>query len=39
MLQIAKVPETLTVREHVHLFCSYYPVPDDASRRRSPRPI
>jgi ABC-2 type transport system ATP-binding protein len=25
MLQIAKVPETLTVREHVHLFCSYYP--------------
>jgi ABC-2 type transport system ATP-binding protein len=33
MLQIAKVPETLTVREHVHLFCSYYPAPmtvDDA---------
>jgi ABC-2 type transport system ATP-binding protein len=27
MLQIAKVPETLTVREHVHLFCSYYPAP------------
>jgi ABC-2 type transport system ATP-binding protein len=27
MLQIAKVPETLTVREHVHLFCSYYPSP------------
>jgi ABC-2 type transport system ATP-binding protein len=25
MLQISKVPETLTVREHVHLFCSYYP--------------
>jgi ABC-2 type transport system ATP-binding protein len=25
MLQIAKVPETLTVREHVHLFSSYYP--------------
>jgi ABC-2 type transport system ATP-binding protein len=27
MLQISKVPETLTVREHVHLFCSYYPTP------------
>jgi ABC-2 type transport system ATP-binding protein len=27
MLQISKVPETLTVREHVHLFCSYYPHP------------
>ena len=27
MLQIAKVPETLTVREHVHLFSSYYPTP------------
>jgi ABC-2 type transport system ATP-binding protein len=27
MLQISKVPETLTVREHVHLFCSYYPSP------------
>ncbi len=27
MLQIAKVPETLTVREHLHLFCSYYPSP------------
>jgi ABC-2 type transport system ATP-binding protein len=27
VLQIAKVPETLTVREHVHLFCSYYPAP------------
>lgn len=27
MLQIANVPETLTVREHVHLFCSYYPAP------------
>jgi ABC-2 type transport system ATP-binding protein len=24
MLQIAKVPETLKVREHLHLFCSYY---------------
>jgi ABC-2 type transport system ATP-binding protein len=27
MLQIAKVPETLTVREHVDLFSSYYPAP------------
>jgi ABC-2 type transport system ATP-binding protein len=27
MLQVAKVPEALTVREHVHLFCSYYPAP------------
>jgi ABC-2 type transport system ATP-binding protein len=27
MLQVAKVPETLTVREHVDLFCSYYPSP------------
>jgi ABC-2 type transport system ATP-binding protein len=29
MLQVGKVPETLTVREHVHLFSSYYgsPVP------------
>jgi ABC-2 type transport system ATP-binding protein len=27
MLQIAKVPETLTVREHVDLFCSYYASP------------
>ena len=27
MLQIARVPETLTVREHIHLFCSYYPAP------------
>jgi ABC-2 type transport system ATP-binding protein len=31
MLQIGRVPETLTVREHVHLFSSYYgtPVPVD----------
>lgn len=29
MLQIAKVPETLRVREHVHLFCSYYRAPMD----------
>lgn len=35
MLQISKVPETLTVREHIHLFCSYYPSPmsvDEALR-------
>ncbi|MEO8080491.1 MAG: ABC transporter ATP-binding protein, partial [Caldimonas sp.] len=27
MLQVGKVPETLTVREHVELFASYYPRP------------
>jgi ABC-2 type transport system ATP-binding protein len=27
MLQISKVPDTLKVREHLHLFCSYYPSP------------
>jgi ABC-2 type transport system ATP-binding protein len=27
MLQIAKVPETLRVREHIELFSSYYPRP------------
>ena len=27
MLQVSKVPETLTVREHVHLFSAYYPSP------------
>jgi len=27
MLQVAKVPETLRVREHIHLFSSYYPAP------------
>lgn len=27
MLQVANVPQTLRVREHVHLFCSYYPNP------------
>jgi ABC-2 type transport system ATP-binding protein len=27
MLQVAKVPETLRVREHVDLFRSYYPAP------------
>jgi ABC-2 type transport system ATP-binding protein len=31
MLQVARVPEVLTVREHVHLFSSYYgsPLPID----------
>jgi ABC-2 type transport system ATP-binding protein len=27
MLQVARVPETLKVREHIHLFSSYYPNP------------
>jgi len=27
MLQVARVPDTLTVREHVHLFSSYYGTP------------
>jgi ABC-2 type transport system ATP-binding protein len=27
MLQVARVPEVLTVREHIHLFSSYYPSP------------
>ena len=27
MLQIARVPETLRVREHIQLFRSYYPAP------------
>ena len=27
LLQIARVPETLHVREHIHLFSSYYPNP------------
>ena len=27
MLQVARVPESLRVREHVHLFSSYYPNP------------
>jgi ABC-2 type transport system ATP-binding protein len=33
MLQVANVPETLRVREHVHLFASYYPsaMPVDAA--------
>ncbi len=31
MLQVAKVPETLRVREHIDLFRSYYPKPLSAS--------
>ena len=27
MLQVAKVPEIIKVREHIHLFSSYYPSP------------
>ena len=27
VLQVARVPETLRVREHIHLFSSYYPDP------------
>ncbi|HEY8551202.1 MAG TPA: ABC transporter ATP-binding protein [Vicinamibacterales bacterium] len=27
MLQVSRVPETLTVREHLRLFSSYYPAP------------
>src|SRR6266571_575160 len=27
MLQVARVPETLRVREHIELFSSYYPKP------------
>jgi ABC-2 type transport system ATP-binding protein len=27
MLQVARVPETLRVKEHIDLFCSYYPKP------------
>jgi ABC-2 type transport system ATP-binding protein len=46
MLQVARVPESLTVREHVHLFSSYYDAPlpldrvlalaglEDVARRR-----
>ena len=49
MLQIAEIPATLTVREHVTLFSSYYPHPlpidetlhlaaiDDLANRRSER--
>jgi ABC-2 type transport system ATP-binding protein len=31
MLQVSRVPETLTVREHLHLFSAYYPEPLPAS--------
>jgi ABC-2 type transport system ATP-binding protein len=31
MLQVSKVPETLRVVEHIHLFSSYYPSPLPAS--------
>jgi ABC-2 type transport system ATP-binding protein len=31
MLQVSKVPETLRVAEHIHLFSSYYPSPLPAS--------
>ena len=31
MLQVSKVPETLRVAEHIHLFSSYYPSPLTAS--------
>lgn len=27
MLQVSKVPETMTVHEHLTLFASYYPAP------------
>ncbi|HEU4994032.1 MAG TPA: ABC transporter ATP-binding protein [Gemmatimonadaceae bacterium] len=27
MLQVSRVPDTLTVREHLHLFSAYYPTP------------
>ena len=32
MLQVAKVPDTLKVREHLELFSSYYPAPLPRSR-------
>ena len=32
MLQVGRVPETLTVREHVHLFASYYATPPPIHR-------
>jgi ABC-2 type transport system ATP-binding protein len=31
MLQVARVPETLRVREHIDLFSAYYPKPMDAA--------
>lgn len=32
MLQVGRVPDTLTVREHVHLFSSYYGTPQPVDR-------
>ena len=32
MLQVSGVPDTLTVSEHLELFCSYYPAPLPVSR-------
>lgn len=32
MLQVGHVPETMTVREHLHLFSSYYPSPMPVAR-------
>ena len=32
MLQVSGVPDTLTVAEHLELFCSYYPAPLPVSR-------
>jgi ABC-2 type transport system ATP-binding protein len=32
MLQVGRVPETLTVREHLHLFASYYGSPQPLER-------
>ena len=40
MLQVARVPETLKVREHIDLFSSYYPAPlpmQETLRDRRPR--
>ncbi len=31
MLQVSRVPDTLTIQEHLHLFSSYYPSPLPAS--------
>src|SRR6202795_353598 len=31
MLQVARVPETVRVREHIDLFSAYYPKPMDAA--------
>jgi ABC-2 type transport system ATP-binding protein len=32
MLQVGRVPDTLTVREHVHLFSSYYGTPQTVNK-------